>query len=673
MADTPSELLHIVAAHLDAPSFFVCLHVCRSWNAFFTSYAWRSIDGRMAFWQRFIEHGPLFDSLQKYRHFIRSLVVRQRKLLLFALAARLTDLTSLVVVGPFGDGNYSSQRRKYPLNQIRLAIPESAFGQQQQQDWHAVLHQSRLCWQVVLDNPGLTKLDFRYAPIWKAASTRCPEVKALWLQIFTRLREARYLEMRNGDDEVLSRLGTLYPKIEHFGHWGQSGRALDSMTAGYSTTLRVLEINNTVRYRHLREIVMSFPNLQRLHVERCTSPLEVNSAALMEFLHEKLEVLKIQVPSDLGLVKVHFPNVKKLHSGLFDPSVARNLLESHPALEHLILTYPEYHIAFFPPINEPVQPPSASFRLKELEWTGKRGYHRMNLGLLLPRLSHLVRLDIDVIRAADFEIIPRTCHLLEHMRFNLEGRAYQGMSELFAKCPHLRTCLGREHIIRASDMADELQPWTCLGLQELDLEIAGVTRLSYDEERILDAMQVEGRTEPRDREEEGAIKARQSSNEEQRQVYRRLGQCTGLTRLQLGVEEGVRYLPQDEEPRLLSTHFKSQLTGGMSYQGLREGPLYVNTLELSLESGLAELRTLQELEDLGLNYVNHRIGIDEIEWMGQNWSLKTVSGIWGYYVRGNQDDDSVEERTGSFLSFIPDHDSQASDPEDSYGDDDDDL
>lgn len=213
MADTPFELLHIVAAHLDAPSFFACLRVGRSWTAFFMSYAWRSIDGRTDFWQRFIERGSFFDLLQKYRHLIRSLVIRQRKLLLFALAARLTDLTSLIVIGPFGDGNYGSQRRKYPLNQISLAIPESAFGQQQQQGWHAVLHQSRLCWQLVLDNPGLTKLDFRDAPIWKAASTRSPEAKALWLHIFTRLREARYLEMRNGDDEVLSRLGTLYPKI----------------------------------------------------------------------------------------------------------------------------------------------------------------------------------------------------------------------------------------------------------------------------------------------------------------------------------------------------------------------------------------------------------------------------------------------------------------------------
>ncbi|KAK3840328.1 MAG: hypothetical protein JOS17DRAFT_769854 [Linnemannia elongata] len=672
MADTPSELLHIVASHFDVPSFFACLRVCRSWNAFFTSYAWRSIDGRTDFWQRLIEHGSLFNSLQKYRHLIQSLVIRQRKLLLFALAARLTDLTSLVVIGPFGDGNYSSQRRKYPLNQIHLAIPESAFGQQKQQDWHAVLHQSRLCWQLVLDNPGLTKLDFREAPIWKAASARSPEVKAFWLHIFTRLRETRYLEMRNGDDEVLSRLGTLYPKVEHFGYWGQSGRALDSMAAGYSTTLRVLELNNTVRYRHFREIVMAFPNLKRLHAERCMSPLEVNSAALNEFVHEKLEVLKIQVPSDLRLVKVHFPNIKKLHSGHFDSSQAQRLLESHPALEHLILTYPQYRDAYFTPNTEPVQPPSPSFGLKKFEWTGKRGFYRMNLGLLLPRLSHLVRLDIGIILAADFEIIPRTCHLLEHMRFDLEGRAYQGMSELFAKCPHLKTCLGRKHVIRASDMADELQPWTCLGLQELDIEITGVTRLSWEEEHILDAMQVEDRAEPKDEHEEGAVRARQSSNEEQRRVYRRLGQCTALTHLHLGGEEGDTYLRQDEAPLERSTHFWSRLTGGMSYQGFREGPLYANTLELSLESGLAELGTLRGLEDLELNYVDHRIGIDEMEWMGQNWSLKTVSGIWGYYVRGNQDDNNVEERAGLIMSFIPDHDSDAPDPEDCYGEDDDD-
>lgn len=154
-------------------------------------------------------------------------------------------------------------------------------------------------------------------------------------------------------------------------------------------------------------------------------------------------------------------------------------------------------------------------------------------------------------------------------------------------------------------------------------------------------MQVEGRAEPKNEQEVGAVRARQSSSEEQRRVYRRLGQCTGLTRLQLGVEEGDTYLRQDEAPPALSTPFRSQFIGGMSYKGLREELLYPNTLELSLESGLAELGTLRGLEDLELNYVDHRIGIDEMEWMSQNWALKSVSGIWGYYVRGNQDDDNV--------------------------------
>lgn len=313
MADIPSELLHIVAAHLDTSSFFSCLRVCRSWNAFFTSYAWRTIDGGTDIWQRFMGHSSLYASLQKYRHLIRGLVIRQRKLLLFALAARLTEITSLVVIGPFEDGDYSSQRRKYPLNQIRLAIPESAFIQQKQPDCLAVLHQSRLCWQLVLDNQGLTKLDFRDAPIWKAASmARSSELRASWLHIFKGLRDARFLEMRNGDDEVLSKPGSLYPKIEHFGHWGQSGGAFDMMKMGYSETLRVLELNNAVQYRHCREIIMAFPNLQRLHLERCISPLEVNLAALEEFIHAKLEILKIQDPSDLRLVKVCFPNVKKI-------------------------------------------------------------------------------------------------------------------------------------------------------------------------------------------------------------------------------------------------------------------------------------------------------------------------------------------------------------------------
>ncbi|KAG0293268.1 hypothetical protein BGZ96_003087 [Linnemannia gamsii] len=657
MADIPSELLHIVAAHLDTLSYFSCLRVCRSWSAFFTSYAWRTIDGGTDIWQRFIEHSSLYVSLQKNRHFIRGLVIRQRKLLLFALAARLTEITSLVVIGPFGDGDDSPQHRKYPLNQIRLAIPESAFRPQKQPNFLAVLHQSRLCWQLVLDNPGLTKLDFRDAPICKAASmARSPELRASWLHIFKGLRDARYLEMRNGDDEVLSKLGSFYPKIEHFGHWGQSGGALDTMEMGYSKTLRVLELKNAVRYRHYREIIMAFPNLQRLHVERCTSPLEVNSAALEEFVHAKLEVLKIQDPSDLRLVKVRFSNIRKIHSGVFDASLAENLVESQPTLEHLILTCPQYYTTFYRPNVGPTELPRPSVGLKEFEWTGQHRSNCMNMSMLLPRLSHLVRLDIGIIMASDFEIIPRTCHLLEHMQFDLQGRAYQGMGDLFTKCPYLKTCLGLNHVIRASDMTDNLQPWTCLGIQELDLEIFDVDRLSREEERILDVMQIEGRTEPKDEQEQSAISSRELSTENQSLVCRRLGRCTELTHLHLGVEVHTTYLGSMEASEV-TTHFKSQLAGGMSYRGLREGPVYSKTLELSLESGLAELGTLRGLEDLGLSYVNHRIGVDEMEWMSQNWSLKVVSGIWGYYTRGNQDADNINERAGSFLNLIPDHDS----------------
>lgn len=276
------------------------------------------------------------------------------------------------------------------------------------------------------------------------------------------------------------------------------------------------------------------------------------------------------------------------------------------------------------------------------------------MSMLLPRLSHLVRLDIGIIMASDFEIIPRTCHLLVHMKFDLDGQAYQGMGDLFTKCPYLKTCLGVKHVIRASDMTDDLQPWTCLGLQELDLEIFDVARLSSEEERILDAMQMEGRTEPKDEQEQSAISSRELSTEEQRLVYRRLGCCTELTHLHLGVKKHRTYL-LSEVASEMTTHFKSQLAGGLSYQGLREGPLYTKTLELSLESGLAELGTLRGLQDLELSYINHRIGIDEMEWMNQNWSLKVVSGIWGYYIRGNQDDGKINERAGSFLNFIPDH------------------
>lgn len=54
-----------------------------------------------------------------------------------------------------------------------------------------------------------------------------------------------------------------------------------------------------------------------------------------------------------------------------------------------------------------------------------------------------------------------------------------------------------------------------------------------------------------------------------------------------------------------------------------------HSLEITLESGLDELAVLNDLEELDVTNMNHRIGVKELEWMRTSWAkLETPAGIF---------------------------------------------
>ncbi|KAG0313214.1 hypothetical protein BGZ97_010412 [Linnemannia gamsii] len=93
----------------------------------------------------------------------------------------------------------------------------------------------------------------------------------------------------------------------------------------------------------------------------------------------------------------------------------------------------------------------------------------------------------------------------------------------------------------------------------------------------------------------------QSSRDTQRQVLRRFGRQTNLRILAIG---GMAVNPT---------------TGNFGVQ--------LSCLDMTLESGLDELRDLQNLEFLDIHHMDHRVGVPELEWIAAN--LPQLSRLHG--------------------------------------------
>ncbi|KAF9127554.1 hypothetical protein BGW39_005785 [Mortierella sp. 14UC] len=104
----PSDVLHLIAPHLNTYDLVACLQVDRVWNSVFVIHLWRTIDDSQQPWRRLlaeftdpiptyyhpqarlVERVPerLLDLVMKYGHHIRRLVVRRPQTVELCLRAR---------------------------------------------------------------------------------------------------------------------------------------------------------------------------------------------------------------------------------------------------------------------------------------------------------------------------------------------------------------------------------------------------------------------------------------------------------------------------------------------------------------------------------------------------------------------------------------------------------
>ncbi|KAF9548704.1 hypothetical protein EC957_005943 [Mortierella hygrophila] len=127
----------------------------------------------------------------------------------------------------------------------------------------------------------------------------------------------------------------------------------------------------------------------------------------------------------------------------------------------------------------------------------------------------------------------------------------------------------------------------------------------------------------------------QVSHNLQRLLLKNLGRCKHLRKLWLGTFGNNRNDPEYSY---------------LDLNGLRrmvvDGYMQTSCLELSLTSGLDELSGLEELEELVVARMAHRIGLAEVKWMVEHWPrLRRIYGL-EYYDYDDQllDEEEEEER-----------------------------
>ncbi|KAG0298919.1 hypothetical protein BGZ96_004226 [Linnemannia gamsii] len=258
--------------------------------------------------------------------------------------------------------------------------------------------------------------------------------------------------------------------------------------------------------------------------------------------------------------------------------------------------------------------------------------------LVIPWLPHLTEISLGQLRPATARALGTHCRKLEVVKqIEVGTTIYQDnikhkptvntASILLRECATLKVFDGISHTLEANHMLK--YPWACRNLETFRCQIIGIPRLTIAEQEFLDSTDVEA--EPSDGdddiddESDGSVKnvartalakTKQRSLELQLQVMDHLAELTSLKVLDLGYE--YRDIHGAQRKKAQDPNWPVKI----------EGEPTLDSLELTLATGLDRLSSLTQLETFGFEGVNYRIGKPELSWMAAAWpKLKVLRGL----------------------------------------------
>lgn len=132
-------------------------------------------------------------------------------------------------------------------------------------------------------------------------------------------------------------------------------------------------------------------------------------------------------------------------------------------------------------------------------------------------------------------------------------------------------------------------------------------RLTDKEQALVSRVMASGFKDDVSAEEVAAIERFERCRAPQHGINDRLASLTRLKHLDLGYEN------RDPWTRKCDGFYEVDGVHFVNYRGPEFG-----TLEMSLASGINRLRTLRNLEIIGFECINHRIGRAELEWVAKS-------------------------------------------------------
>ncbi|KAG0284282.1 hypothetical protein BGZ97_008244 [Linnemannia gamsii] len=241
----------------------------------------------------------------------------------------------------------------------------------------------------------------------------------------------------------------------------------------------------------------------------------------------------------------------------------------------------------------------------------------------------------------------------------LEFIVSDSVSVLLTGLPKLRVLNIPHEAIAAGNILR--RPWVCLDLEEFRCQIAELPFLTKENEMLAQDI--------RQRETAGATSSAQqqqhlTTNEEKRllEISERCLSTRRQIMSQLSKLTSLKYLSLSPDFKIGNEIFDNRYNITLVYKSERDGRSYIryndvlpDTLQFRLDSGLDQLASLENLEYLSFESMDHQMGTAEIEWIARHFPrLKEMRGLVTENHVGMEPDPENDALVALIRSLRPD-------------------
>ncbi|KAG0318400.1 hypothetical protein BGZ97_003844 [Linnemannia gamsii] len=477
------------------------------------------------------------------------------------------------------------------------------------------------------------------------------------LEIFPMSRAARYMEQtcfttyrsqileKSTWDKVEPLLSPLFagafrPTIHTALYWSQQDwitfQRFWMLVHNNRMTLQRLRLDSSIgRMKGVPEefydILASCPNLR--YLENNYLPLDLQH--LLDSVPQLVHLVDQCTFLNKGVLSRPMPHLRILKlMGQLSTNSLFHLLKYLPNLDQLFIGW-EF-VDFSVPPGSILE--NTKSRLQELHFISPsiESADDYIATALLPWLPNLKSLTLSCLGPCVASAVPLHCPSFEsfnqlvltpsiHPSYHMKT-AHNTIAILLESCPNLKSVDAIQHVLHTDYLlSSTTQKWSCTEtLETLRCQIRGISRLiDTDSAQALAYRQgcinllID---EPLTPVQEIALSIYEIGHDHQQPLlYARLATLTSLRTLDLGMEyRDINNAYGRDKP-----YYNVRAKRYIHY-----GNLLPDTLELSLSSGLDQLKTLKKLEVFGFEGCNHRIGEEELKWMAENWPrLKEMRGL----------------------------------------------